>query len=165
MFSQNGSAVTLTIGPDSLHLVNDSTIQSLQDSLAQHFAMTIEVTVEQGLPEQTPLLIQRRINAIRTAHAQTLFANDPNMQALTATFGANDAIAELLISYLSSWYPEMGLTSTDFPQRWSGIIAQGNGKTPVLRHTEEGVLVAGRLAGMGVALSAALAARAVALLR
>lgn len=89
MFSQNGSAVTLTIGPDSLHLVNDSTIQSLQDSLAQHFAMTIEVTVEQGLPEQTPLLIQRRINAIRTAHAQTLFANDPNMQALTATFGAN----------------------------------------------------------------------------
>ncbi len=83
----------------------------------------------------------------------------------TATFGANNAIADQLISYLAQWYPEMELTSPDFSQRWSGIIAQGDGKTPVLRRTEDGILVAGRLAGMGVALSAALAARAVALLR
>jgi len=82
----------------------------------------------------------------------------------TAAFGSNAVIARQLVKYLQDWYPELGLREEDFPWRWSGIIAQGDGKTPVLRRTEDGVLVAGRLAGMGVALSAALAARAAALL-
>lgn len=83
----------------------------------------------------------------------------------TADFGGNPAIVTQLVDHLKRWYPELQLREEDFPQRWSGIIAQGDGKTPVLRRTEDGVLVAGRLAGMGVALSAALAARAVALLQ
>lgn len=82
----------------------------------------------------------------------------------TDVFGTNEAIEAQLVRYLQAWYPEMGLRVADFPHKWSGIIAQGDGKTPVLRRTETGVLVAGRLAGMGVALSAALAKRAVALL-
>lgn len=81
-------------------------------------------------------------------------------QSETSSFGANPEIASQLVSYLADWFPEMNLTLADFEMAWSGIIAQGDGKTPVLRRTEDGVLVAGRLAGMGVALSAALAGRA-----
>lgn len=78
----------------------------------------------------------------------------------TDAFGPNKALASLLLEHLNRWLPGGRLTAEDFPTRWSGIIAQGDGKTPVLQRTEDGVLVAGRLAGMGVALSAALAQRA-----
>lgn len=78
----------------------------------------------------------------------------------TDAFGPNRQITKQLVDRLSHWFPEYGLGLQDFPHAWSGIIAQGDGKTPVLRRTEDGVLVAGRLAGMGVALSAALARKA-----
>lgn len=82
----------------------------------------------------------------------------------TDVFGANEAIAETLVASLQRWFPEYGLTRADFPDAWSGIIAQGDGKEPVLRFARPNVLIAGRLAGMGVALSAALARRAAKLL-
>lgn len=81
-----------------------------------------------------------------------------------AAFGANEAIATTLVTSLQSWFPEYDLTRADFPDAWSGIIAQGDGKEPVLRFARPNVLVAGRLAGMGVALSAALARQAADLL-
>ena len=83
----------------------------------------------------------------------------------TADFGEHPEVADYLVGKLRQWYPERGWTRADFPLRWSGILAQGDGKTPVLRFAEDRVLVAGRLAGMGVALSAALAQRAVRMLR
>jgi len=82
----------------------------------------------------------------------------------TDAFGANETIAATLVEALGRWFPEYGLSREDFPEAWSGIIAQGDGKEPVLRHALPGVLVAGRLAGMGVALSAALGRRAANLL-
>lgn len=75
----------------------------------------------------------------------------------TDAFGANAELAAQLVAYLQSWLPDLNLGMEDFSMAWSGIIAQGTGKTPILRTTKSGVLVAGRLAGMGVALSAALA--------
>lgn len=82
----------------------------------------------------------------------------------TDAFGANEVIADTLVNALQRWFPEYGLSRADFPDAWSGIIAQGDGKEPVLRYARPNVLVAGRLAGMGVALSAALARRAANLL-
>ncbi len=82
----------------------------------------------------------------------------------TDAFGANEAIADMLVNALQRWFPEYGLSRADFPDAWSGIIAQGDGKEPVLRYARQNVLVAGRLAGMGVALSAALARQAANLL-
>ena len=78
----------------------------------------------------------------------------------TAAFGPNGVPEAYLLEKLNQWLPGRQWTDEDFPVRWSGIIAQGDGKSPVLRYASEGVLVAGRLAGMGVALSAALARRA-----
>lgn len=82
----------------------------------------------------------------------------------TDAFGPNGVPEAYLIDKLNQWLPERNWTNEDFPTRWSGIIAQGDGKSPVLRYASENVLVAGRLAGMGVALSAALARRAVEML-
>ncbi|TXF91429.1 FAD-binding oxidoreductase [Neolewinella aurantiaca] len=78
----------------------------------------------------------------------------------TDVFGPNGVPEAFLIDKLNEWFPERKWTDADFPTRWSGIIAQGDGKSPVLRYANNNVLVAGRLAGMGVALSAALASRA-----
>ncbi|MFK8161484.1 MAG: NAD(P)/FAD-dependent oxidoreductase [Lewinella sp.] len=78
----------------------------------------------------------------------------------TDEFGANGIPEAYLLEKLNEWFPERTWTDADFPTRWSGIIAQGDGKTPVLRYAAENVLVAGRLAGMGVALSADLGRRA-----
>jgi glycine/D-amino acid oxidase-like deaminating enzyme len=78
----------------------------------------------------------------------------------TDAFGPNGVPEAYLLEKLNQWLPGRTWTDEDFPVRWSGIIAQGDGKSPVLRYTSDGVLVAGRLAGMGVALSAALAQRA-----
>ncbi|MFT6000408.1 MAG: gamma-glutamylputrescine oxidase [Neolewinella sp.] len=78
----------------------------------------------------------------------------------TDLFGPNGVPEAYLLEKLNEWFPERAWTDADFPTRWSGIIAQGDGKTPVLRYAAENVLVAGRLAGMGVALSADLGRRA-----
>lgn len=78
----------------------------------------------------------------------------------TDQFGPNGVPEAYLLEKLNEWFPERAWTDADFPTRWSGIIAQGDGKTPVLRYAAENVLVAGRLAGMGVALSADLGRRA-----
>jgi glycine/D-amino acid oxidase-like deaminating enzyme len=78
----------------------------------------------------------------------------------TDVFGPNGVPEAYLLEKLNEWFPERAWVDADFPTRWSGIIAQGDGKTPVLRYAAENVLVAGRLAGMGVALSADLGRRA-----
>lgn len=78
----------------------------------------------------------------------------------TDVFGPNGIPEAYLLEKLNEWFPERTWTEADFPTRWSGIIAQGDGKTPVLRYAAENILVAGRLAGMGVALSADLGRRA-----
>lgn len=78
----------------------------------------------------------------------------------TDQFGPNGVPEAFLLEKLNQWFPDRAWTDAEFPVRWSGIIAQGDGKTPVLRFAAPGILVAGRLAGMGVALSAALARRA-----
>lgn len=83
----------------------------------------------------------------------------------TDVFGPNGIPEAYLVGKLNEWLPtDQPWTLDDFPVRWSGIIAQGDGKSPVLRFAEDQVLVAGRLAGMGVALSADLAMRAARLL-
>lgn len=78
----------------------------------------------------------------------------------TGTFGANGVPEAYLLDKLRAWFPRHPWSEADFPTRWSGIIAQGDGKEPVLAFTDSGVLVAARLAGMGVALSGTLAERA-----
>lgn len=79
----------------------------------------------------------------------------------TDQFGPNEAVMDYLLKKLNRWLPELRLQREEFPIQWSGILAQGTTKSPIVQFSHERILVAGRLAGMGVALSAALARRAV----
>ena len=80
-YTQHGSAINLTLASDSSHLLTASTQQALHESLEKYFAMTIELEIQPGSPVNTPMMLQRQINAIRKAHVEAIFANDPNLQA------------------------------------------------------------------------------------
>lgn len=82
----------------------------------------------------------------------------------TEQFGHNPVPEAFLLEKLRQWLPGYDWLPEEFLHRWSGIIAQGEGKTPILRYASDNILVAGRLAGMGVALSADLANRAAGIL-
>lgn len=77
----------------------------------------------------------------------------------TTTFGPNDELEGLLGEELHR-YVDLPRYAYSFEQSWSGIIAQGGDKSPILRRAGKRTLVAARLAGMGVALSAQLAREA-----
>lgn len=83
----------------------------------------------------------------------------------TDVFGDNAEVQSHLITWLAERLPQLNLRPDDFPYRWSGILAQGVGKGVVLEEALPGLVVAGRLAGMGVALSGELGRRAAALIR
>jgi len=81
----------------------------------------------------------------------------------TTTFGPNVSIEKELKKYLNKFVE--GIDKQDFKidLSWSGIIAQG-GKSPIVQRHENGWVLALRLSGMGVALSANIAQRAAAIL-
>lgn len=74
----------------------------------------------------------------------------------TTSFGANAPLEIHLTDFLNRAVSLPKGEKIKVAQRWSGIIAQG-GKTPLLFSRPEGIIVAARLSGMGVALSAQLA--------
>ncbi|PHI18825.1 FAD-dependent oxidoreductase [Lewinellaceae bacterium SD302] len=77
----------------------------------------------------------------------------------TTEFGSNEKIDALLLSYLQRALPSTIREQVEVDRRWSGIIAQG-GKSPIVSRLENGLIVAARLSGMGVALSAQVAEEA-----
>ncbi|MEL6355754.1 MAG: FAD-dependent oxidoreductase, partial [Bacteroidota bacterium] len=83
----------------------------------------------------------------------------------TPKFGPNQKLLEALESYLHQWIDLPSQQVVRVAQSWSGIIAQGSEKSPIIEQVGERVIVAARLAGMGVALSAQIAEDAVALVR
>ncbi len=81
----------------------------------------------------------------------------------TDRFGDNPEVTQYLLDKVNGWF-DLSLGQSDVHQQWSGILAQGDGKGPLLRRVGKRVTVAARLAGMGVALSADLGRRAAELL-
>lgn len=81
----------------------------------------------------------------------------------TTEFGANDFLLDFLAARLQS-------SSVDVKEplpraaSWSGIIAQGSDKSPIIQRISERQIVAVRLAGMGVAMSGTVAEAAARLL-
>lgn len=77
----------------------------------------------------------------------------------TADFGAHPVIRSFLHDKLATW---TGRKAAELPVafEWSGIIAQGPKKTPIVRPLSDRIFLAVRLAGMGVALSSLLAEEA-----
>lgn len=80
----------------------------------------------------------------------------------TEQFGENPYLIEALLADLrrSSVYK---IEQSHIETSWSGIIAQGKEKSPILQRISPRQVVAARLAGMGVALSAEIGERAAAL--
>jgi glycine/D-amino acid oxidase-like deaminating enzyme len=61
------------------------------------------------------------------------------------------AIQQVLEDFLQKYIiPGVPYTISD---RWSGIMAMGNEKMPIIREANEGVFCAVRMSGMGVALT------------
>ncbi len=82
----------------------------------------------------------------------------------TDQFGGSELIERYLMDCLKEWIPAAG-ADPEINYRWSGIIAQSDsGKAPIIREWRPGAVLAVRMAGMGVALSAAAAERAVGIL-
>lgn len=87
-------------------------------------------------------------NRILIGGARHLAENEES----TDQFGPNPYLLNHLKAFLDQ---ELGLTgSWEMDQSWSGIIASGKAKDPLLLEVEPGLWYCGRFGGMGVALSA-----------
>ncbi len=84
---------------------------------------------------------------------------DSNIES-TSSFGANKKIIDHLTEFAQRHI------DSDFKMdyNWSGIIATGLSKSPIVREESENVIVAARLGGMGVAIGAQVAQQVVDLL-
>ncbi|MEM7573735.1 MAG: FAD-dependent oxidoreductase [Bacteroidota bacterium] len=81
----------------------------------------------------------------------------------TAEFGIGEDLRKSLKKYLQDFI-QLPEDSLKMEYSWSGIIAQGREKSPIVRRLHEGLVVAVRLSGMGVALSAEVGEQAAKLL-
>lgn len=76
--------------------------------------------------------------------------NKDCMTENTDRFGTNPVITEALEEFL---YGHLALPATRISHRWSGIIALGNNKSPILRALSPRLFVGVRCSGMGIALA------------
>jgi len=72
----------------------------------------------------------------------------------TMEFGKNDFIFNELKNFIETRIVQKKVI---IDYQWSGIIATGNSKKPILRKVEDGIYLAVRLGGMGVAIGSELA--------
>ena len=81
----------------------------------------------------------------------------------TAKFGIREDLRKSLKAYLNRFL-SVDNEEVELDMSWSGIIAQGTEKSPVVQTVHPGLVLAVRLSGMGVALSAEVGERAAKLL-
>ena len=75
----------------------------------------------------------------------------------TFTFGTTDSIQNALESYLDEVVLPSYKGQYSIEGRWSGIMAMGGEKMPILKKLEDRIYCAVRMSGMGVALAPVLA--------
>ncbi len=74
----------------------------------------------------------------------------------TDVFGNNDRIIQKLLKHVKV---DLGFSNFDIEYSWSGIIATGASKKPIIRELSNGLIIAARSGGMGVAISSQIATR------
>ncbi|MCU0442657.1 MAG: FAD-binding oxidoreductase [Bacteroidia bacterium] len=94
----------------------------------------------------------------RNIHNRIIFGGGRNLdfeQETTTAFGSNETILKQLEFYLA----EMILPNTNFTieYQWSGIMAFGPTKLPIVKRLTERQVIGARLNGMGVALGSKIA--------
>ncbi len=86
---RDGDRVTLHIEDGHDHLLNDNVKARLADALATHFGQALDVHIQVGgVQAETPAAADARADAERQAAAESAIEQDPNIQALKTTFGA-----------------------------------------------------------------------------
>jgi len=72
----------------------------------------------------------------------------------TGEFGKNSRILDYLVGFVQS---NLCIEPIEIEKKWSGIIATGNSKKPIVERRSENVYMAVRLGGMGVAVGSKVA--------
>jgi len=82
--------VSLQLDPRSKHLLTDNVRRNLQKELSRHFATSVNLRILLNEPAQeTPARRIARQESERLQQARDALEQDPNIQALKATFGAS----------------------------------------------------------------------------
>ncbi len=92
-FEQQGNQVSLEIDESQSHLINDNSINQIQQALCDVLNTHIELVVNTGNPAKTPFALQQEVNAMRQTHAEQVFEQDEAIQALLQSFSGK-VIAE-----------------------------------------------------------------------
>jgi len=106
-----------------------------------------------GLKLKGTFHMDRGYYYFRNAGDRIIFGGGRNMQMMeeeTTAFGINTLIRESLRGYLENLIlPD---TKVKIDRYWSGIMAFGNDKSPIVQRHSPGIYVGARLGGMGVAI-------------
>lgn len=78
----------LILRPTLANLLSESVIENLQQRLQHSYDMTLSGVVVADSAAATPHELQQQIDQRRLARARTILAEDPTVQALAQTFGA-----------------------------------------------------------------------------
>lgn len=121
-------------------------------------------------PEQIPFRgtfhVEEGFYYFRDYHDYVIFGGGRNLDFETETttaFDVNPAIESRLLSMLEeSILPGQQFEITD---RWTGIMAFGDTKEPIIQEVEQGVFLGVRLGGMGVAIGSLVGEQLASLMR
>ena len=80
--------ITLTVEESQSHLLSDTLHSMIQEAVSKHLEQPIELLIQVGTAQNTPMQIKKKIKAFRLQHANQLFESDPSMQKLMSTFNA-----------------------------------------------------------------------------
>jgi DNA polymerase-3 subunit gamma/tau len=90
LLGREEDVVSLQLDPGSKHLLTDKVRQNLQKELSRHFSTSVSLRIALNEPAQeTPARLIARQESERLQQAKDALEQDPNIQALKATFGAS----------------------------------------------------------------------------
>jgi len=108
----------------------------------------------EGLKFKGNLHVDEGFYYLRNVGDRLLFGGARNHffeQERTHDFEVTDEVQQHLASELKRIFgPDL---AWEVDQRWSGIMAFGKEKLPIVQHTDDGLLVALKMSGMGIALA------------
>ncbi len=162
-YTQGAGTVLLTNGDIEL---KTNTLIFTTNAFAPHFFSDIDV-----IPARNQVLVSDKIanlnwnGCFHYDRGYVYFRNigdrillggarniDPENET-TDSFGSNDVV----IQHLKDFSRRLNIPDLNFTHQWSGIIATGRSKRPIVRSMDDNIFVAVRLGGMGVAIGAGVA--------
>ena len=82
------SSVVLTVDRSQQHLINENVTAQLKSAFEHYYKRPLSLAIEIDSPQNTPYLIQQRINDMRMNHAKAVAQNDSDITALVRALDA-----------------------------------------------------------------------------